>query len=322
MSWGPDVLRGRVLVAVVLGAVVVVSAAAVALALWNRGGDGEAAPAGQSVPPIEARGIFSPSNALFGDTVAATVEVTLDRRRVDPDSVTVRTDFSPWRTVSSAQSERRDAGTTTYLRTTYVLRCLDRSCAPASEEDVVQEFVPARVGYAGREAEGGSGTRSTLEMTWPVLVVGSRYTASAGAAPAGSSRWRMDLLSLPAVSYGVSPNVLMALLLAVAAVLAVVGGRLAFLALPRKPAPVQGPPEPVLTPLERALVLLEDPARLNGAGDQRRALEFVALELVARGDLALAEAARALAWSEPVPAVQTTSGIAARARSAFDEAEA
>jgi hypothetical protein len=316
------VIRGRVLVAVVLGAVVVVSAAAVALTLSARGGDGETAPAGQGVRPIEARGIFSPSNALFGDTVAATIEVTLDRRRVDPDSVSVRTDFSPWRPFTSPRSDRRDAGTTTYLRTTYVLRCLDRSCAPASEEDVVQEFVPARVSYASREAEGGSSARSTLETAWPVLVVGSRYTASAGAAPAGSSRWRMDLLSLPAVSYGVSPSVLIALLLAAAAVLAIVGGRLAYLAFPRKPAPVQEPPEPVLTPLERALLLLEDPARLNGAGDQRRALEFVALELVARGDLALAEAARALAWSEPVPGVQKTSGIAARARSALEEADA
>ena len=310
--------RSRV-IAVALGVAAALVVAVVALVLWGRGGGAEATPASDTSRAIEARGIFSPSNALFGDTVAATVEVTLDRRRVDPGSVRVRTDFSPWIALTAPQSVRRDAGSTTYLRTTYVLRCLDRSCAPTSEEDVVQEFVPARVTYAAREAEGSS---STLEMTWPVLVVDSRYTASAGAAPPGSSRWRMDVLSLPAVSYGIRPTLLIVLLLAAAAVLAVVGGRLVYHALPKKPAPeTLEPSEPVLTPLERALVLLEDPARVNGAGDQRRALEFVALELLARGDLPLAETARALAWSEPVPGVDLTSGLAVEARSAFEEAD-
>ena len=312
--------RPRVLIGVVLGVVLV---GVVAVALVGRGGGEQAAPAGPAERPLDARGTFTPSNALFGDTVLATVEVTLDRERVDPGSVSVRTDFSPWQAVVPPRAERQDAGTTTYLRSTYVLRCLDRSCAPASEEDVVQKFVPARVTYVARAAKGASTGPSTFRMDWPVLVVGSRYTASAGAAPPGSSRWRIDLLSLPAVSYDVRPNVLVALLLAAAVLLAIVGVRLAYLAFPRKPAPVPAEPaEPVLTPLDRALALLEDPARVNGAGDQRRALEFVALELVSRGDLGLAQAARALAWSQPVPEVEKTSGLAARVRSAFGEAEA
>lgn len=307
-------------IAVAAGAAVVVGVLAVVLVLWTRG-DEEPAPAAGKTPAIEARGVFSPSNALFGDTVTATVEVTVDDSRIDPGSVRVRTDFSPWRAVVPPQSMRRDAGGTTYLRTAYVLRCLDRSCAPTSENDVVQEFLPARVIYTTRGTEAASNDSGVLEMQWPVLAVSPRYATSAGQGPASSSRWRMDILSLPAVSYGLRPGLLLVLVLGAAIVFALLGWMLARMAFPRTTPDVedQGPPEPVLTPLERALVLLEDPTRVNGAGDQRRALEFVALELVARGDLGLAEAARALAWSEPVPETELTSGLAARARSAFGE---
>jgi len=45
----------------------------------------------------------------------------------------------------------------------------------------------------------------------------------------------------------------------------------------------------------------------------------VAWELVERGDLQLAQAARALAWSPPVPAIDKTSGLAVRARSVLGE---
>ena len=38
-------------------------------------------------------------------------------------------------------------------------------------------------------------------------------------------------------------------------------------------------PERVLSPLEQALALLEEAVRVNGAADQRRALELVAEEL-------------------------------------------
>jgi hypothetical protein len=65
--------------------------------------------------------------------------------------------------------------------------------------------------------------------------------------------------------------------------------------------------------------LLEDSARVDGAADQRRALELVATVLVERGDMNLAQAARALAWSKPVPRVGETNGLAVRARSALGE---
>jgi hypothetical protein len=73
----------------------------------------------------------------------------------------------------------------------------------------------------------------------------------------------------------------------------------------------------VVTPLEYALALLEDPSRVNGTGDQRRALELVAEGLVVRGDRKLARTARSLAWSRPVPQIDETRTLARRARAAF-----
>ena len=58
------------------------------------------------------------------------------------------------------------------------------------------------------------------------------------------------------------------------------GGALVYLARPRRhrrgTQPKAEPLPRALTPLEQALALLEDPALVNGSGDQRRALELVA----------------------------------------------
>lgn len=311
--------RDRVLVGVALAAVAGLSALVVMLFALDRGGDGES-PRAEDEPAIEARAVLSPPSVLFGDTVTALVEVTLDRNFVDPDSVGVEVDFSPWTPVADPEHLRRDANTTTYIRTTYMLRCLVNSCTSTSDT-TVEDFGQAQVTYTTQEGTGSSG-RSSLQAPWPQLVVNSRYAASAtpgSGAPA--SRWRADLLSLSAATYSVGPGLLVALLLAGGTLLAIGGSAFAYLALPRRAPPrlPKAPPEPVVTPLERALALLEDPARVDGAGDQRRALELVAKVLVEGGDMKLARTARAVAWSAPVPGVEETSGLAARARAALGE---
>lgn len=311
--------RDRVLVGVALAVVAGLSALVVVLFALDRGGAGES-PTAEDEPAIEARAVLSPRSVFFGDTVTALVEVTLDRNFVDPDSVRVQVDFSPWKPVANPERLRRDGKTTTYLRTTFVLRCLASFCTSTSDT-AVEDFAQARVTYTAREGTGSSG-RSSFPVPWPQLVVGSRYAASAAqSSGAPASRWRADLLSLPAVTYSVGPGLLFALLLAGGILLAIAGGAFAYLVMPRRAPPraPKAPPEPVLTPLERALALLEDSARVDGAADQRRALELVAEGLVDRGDMKLAQTARALAWSEPVPGVEETSGLAARARSALGE---
>jgi hypothetical protein len=301
-------------------AVAVGLAAVVALALaWGRGGGGEAVAA--SAPAIDARADLSPRIVLFGDTVTAFVEVTLDRNRVDPDSVRLRVAFAPWKAVASPKRDRRDGDATTYLRTTYVLRCVASSCTSTRETDV-RFFEQAQVAYTAVDAAGNTSQR-LLRVPWPQLVVGSRFSSDAQGST--GSRWRADLVSLPAVGYGIGPGLLFAVLLAGAASFAIAGVAFAYVALPRRGAldsTAVEPAPPVLTPLERALALLEDPVRVDGSADQRRALELVARGLVERGDTTLADTARTLAWSRRVPGVEETQQLAAQTRSSLAEAPA
>ena len=303
--------------------VAVASALAVVLVASERGRDDESRPAIERPETIAAEGVLSPRTVLFGDTVRARVDVLLDRTRVDPDSVRVSAQFSPWEVVGQPEQIRRDAGSTTYVRTTFVLRCLTSPCVPPGQTAPL-EFGPARVTYSG--PAGGEEHRESIRVDWPVLTVYSRYaSANFDGRTGAATPWRADLLTLPGVSYRVAPGVALVALIAGALLLAVAGALLAVLAWPRRaPAPPpepEAPPEPPLSPLEQALALLEETARADGAEDRRRALELVAEELAER-DEDIARSARVLAWSEDVPATDETSGLAARVRSAIEEEEA
>jgi hypothetical protein len=308
-------LSGAGLAAVAaLGALVVV-------VFWNGGGTSGPEPTVSSPEGIDAYADLDPYAVQFGDTVTARVEVTVDRSRVDPDSIRVSTDFAPWSATGAPHVLRRDGNSTTYLEWRYALRCLERFCTTADESDP-QTFKPARVTYTS--LSGGSpppGTR-TLEAVWPELLVTARY------APPSASRstsqlapsWEADLVSLPPATYRLSPWLIVALLLGGAALLAAVG---VVLVVRSRPRAASAAPAPVIragptgTPLEYALALLEDPTRVNGSGDQRRALQLVAEGLVLRGDGELARTARALAWSRPVPQIDETRALARKARATF-----
>ncbi|MGH3134304.1 MAG: hypothetical protein ACRDNY_11290 [Gaiellaceae bacterium] len=345
--------RSRVLTGLVLGTAALVSAVVVVVVAWDRGGEEEAPQAGGlptvpapspqdqpaggqpgspvlqdpglDSPPIDVRGVLTPRIVLFGDTLTARVDVIVDRTRIDPESVRIATTFSPWAVVGPPERVRRDAGSTTYVRTTYVLRCLTSPCVPAGQVAPL-EFSAARVSFAGAGAGEGA-ARDSLPVEWPVLTVFSRF-ASAGfeGAQSTATPWRADLLTTPAVSYRVTPGLALGLLLATGGLLALGGLVLAYVAWPRRePAPPpepEAPPAPQLTPLELALELLEDSARPDGAEDRRRALELVAEALEERGEADdLVRWAKVLAWSEEAPAVDETSGVAARVRSLVEDDE-
>lgn len=275
-------------------------------------------------PAIEARTDVSPRSAFFGDTVAAWVDVTLDRTRVDPDSVRVETDFAPWKPVAKPERVRRDDGTTTSLRFSYVLRCLGMRCVTADEDLVIldkaiQTFGQARVTYA--PADGAvQGVAESIRAPWPRLLVGARFSArDAQAVGSSLTGWRADLDTMPTVTYSMAPGLLSALLLVGGVLLASAGGALAYKIRRRRPPaqPEPVPAGPTLTPLERALALLELSRRVDGAADQRRALELVAAALAQHGNAKLALLSRTLAWSRPTPAVEQTNGMAVQARSAL-----
>jgi hypothetical protein len=309
--------RNRVLAGLGLGAVAACGAILVVL-LWNGGGTPGAEPAVSSPAGIDAYADLDRYKVHFGDTVTARVEITLDRSRVDPDSIRVSTDFAPWRAIAAPKVLRRDGGSTTYLETRYTLRCLESFCL-TPEEAAVQTFRAARVTYT---APKGSGAARTVRATWPGLLVTARYAppSAGGASSQPPTRWQANLVSLPAASYRLAPWLLVALLLGGALLLAAAAVALVLRSRARAPAPAPAPPArrvPTIAPLEYALALLEDPTRVNGNGDQRRALQLVAEGLVLRGDRALARTARTLAWSRPVPKLDETRTLARKARAAF-----
>jgi hypothetical protein len=306
--------------ATVAGVVLAAVLGAAAIVAWNRVGGGESTRAAEG-QPLAARADMAPRRVFFGDTVTAEVEVELDPDRVDPDSVRLRVDFSPWRQVSEPRRVRQDGDTTT-LSTTFVLRCLTLPCISPDEDVIDHNFPPAQVTYTARGGLGAEPPES-VAAPWPRVEGRARYSSRVAQAASGAG-WEADLVSLPELTFSVAPAVLIALLLAAGVLLAVAGALLVRRLLPHRAAQRTSPPpaarpERELTPLERALALLEDPARVNGAGDQRRALELVAAVLTERGERSLGRTARALAWSAPVPGVEETSSVAERTRSALAE---
>jgi hypothetical protein len=307
----------------------------VALLVWGRGGtdDGVQVPIpADPAPAIQARATLSPRPATFGDTITARVDVTLDRRRIDPDSVRIAMDFAPFAPTADPERARREGETTTHIRSTWTLRCLTSACLPPGQPLRIP-FEPATVTYDTLGPQAASGRR--LTAGWPLLVVHTRLEANALTPPAFGSGtspfetpWRAEMVSMPPVSYRVDPETARIPLLGAAGAFALVGLALAYLGRPRrrpKPAVVgEEPPAPVLTPIEQALAMLEDAVAANGAADRRRALELVAVELAGRGSHDLAQLARTLAWSRQLPALERTTPLAEEARPALglDESDA
>ena len=333
--------RSRVATALLLGLAALAGAVLVMLLAWDRGGRDEGAPTipaepapGQPTDPsqeqvgpqvefedIGARAVLSPRTILFGDILDARVDVVVENTVIDPDSVRVAMAFAPWEIVGEPERARTDAGTKTYLRTSWTLRCRLSPCVPPGQVAPL-DFDPARVSYVK------SGRRTSAPVRWPLLTVYSRFaSANFEGARGPAVPWRADLVSMPAVSYRVPPWLVVALALLAGGTFAAGGVILAVLAWPRRqPAPPPEPepePLPVLTPLEQALELLEDASRENGVEDRRRSLELVAEVLEdheGAGDIV--RRAKVLAWSQDTPQVADTSGLAARVRARLlEEAE-
>ncbi len=313
-------MRERVLAAAALGAVALVSAAAVVL-LWDGGGSDRPEPTVTSSSGIDAYADLDTPAVRFGDTVRARVELTVDRARVDPRSIRVRADFSPWQAVGRPVVRRFDGASATYLETRYTLRCLEAFCLTEDETGVF-DFRPARVTYLPA-AGGGAGAAAphTVAAPWPELLVRARYVPPKARRGTGQlpPRWQAELVSLPPASYRLDPWLLLALLVAGALLCAGAAVAIVRVASARPHARVATAPtargdESLPTPLEQALALLESPARANGPGERRRALELVADGLVRCGSRALALSTRALAWSRAQPRSDETQTVAKNAR--------
>ena len=233
--------------------------------------------------------------------------------------------FAPFAIVGPPRRLRRDAGDTVYLRRTFALRCLSATCVP-SGESARYEFPPARIRFTEAGVEAAETSADVVTTPMPFVRVYSRFTAigrrnrpricalgGRPPLPAGSV-----VPDRPGAPRRLAPRRRSAR--RAGRCLPRISGLASARAAgrSRSPSPSSRPPPP-LSPLEQALILLEQSIRVDGAADQRRALELVAeeLELADWGDRDLARTARALAWSEGVPPANETTRLAARVRTAL-----
>ena len=180
--------------------------------------------------------MLEPRLILFGDTIEASVDVLLDRAKVDPASVRVSTEFLPWEIVGPQVRVRSDAGSNTYLQTTFTLRCTGSPCLPVNDVQRARVRRSARlvraaaVGAApgARAVDSRSTARSSSSTRGSRRRISTdrrRRAPSRGAPISSRSRPRRT---------GSRPRVLLVVLLVLAAVLVAAGAALAFVAIPRR----------------------------------------------------------------------------------------
>ena len=251
---------------------------------------------------VAATATISPRSHYFADIVTARLELLFRRDRVPPSSVRVTAPFTPY-TVVSRSATRTDAGNTTHLLYRFRLWCVTFACLPRGE----RKLAPPRAVVTYTPA---GGAPRTLYVVWPRTMVSSRRVLQLQGRPLLAAHVR----PLPAVTYTVRPWVLAAVSLAGALLLLLLAVALLVPAIPRSlgirlPAWLRRRP-PRLTPLEQALARLRTTSA-NGNGDERRALEQLAVELAGSGESGLARDARRLAWSPGRPDGDGVAGLSA-----------
>ena len=282
-------------------------------AILGTGGGGSALPNGA---PLAVTAAVNPTVVQFGDPLTARIDIAVDTHKVDPDRVRIATDFRPFDRLGYHMT-RRDAGRITFIRETYRLRCLSRDCVqilPAVAAAAggakpsgrrATQFRPALIYVKGRPT-----VQPTL-LQWQTVESVTRVNQTESQLQ--TFFYHADLTP-PARSYALSPGGLLWLLLLVLIALLVVPITLVVRRV-REYRRARGPaPKEELSPLERALRLLEWANRQPDGEDRRRALELVALELLRGGRDELGGEARELAWSPPTPPAERAGELGTRAR--------
>jgi hypothetical protein len=315
-----------------LGLVGVLLLALVAVA--GCGGDDEARPLIAAGKTAVVRGALVPDVHTFGERVVAQVEVILDRAEVDPDDVRLSTNFDPYEKVGATRIEREDVGDFTALRYTTTLSCLSQLCIPHTfsgettvnqipgtppflpgqqrDEKVKYEFPPAIV-----VAEAGAKDRTLGRVVWPPLRSLSRINWYDSNVVGQGFPFVADVTPVSEPDYRISPTVLGFVLLALALALLAVPG---FLVWDRRRRNAVRTVEagPALSPLERALRLVEWASRRPSVDERREALEALAFELDEEQGGATATRAREQGWSPPTPQPEEMTELVASIREDSD----
>jgi hypothetical protein len=264
------------------------------------------------------RGALVPDVHLFGEPVVAQIDVIVNREQVDPADVRLKTDFKPYEVVGRTQETREHIGRFTRIRYRTTLRCLNEDCIPRTVGNVTisqtpglplfpeaqqrdekrkYEFPPAVV-----TAEAQPKDKTLGRVVWSPLRSVSRINWYDSSVVGQGFPFVATVTPLAEPSYRISPMVLGLGLLALA---------LALLTLPawllwerrRRHATAKTSAAPSLSPLERALRLVEWASRRPSVDERREALEVLAHELEGQEhDDEQVKHAREQGWSPPPPA--------------------
>ena len=252
----------------------------------------------QAVPEhaLTAEASLSRSGALFADPLRATIEVLVDRKRVDPARVGFSVAFEPYSRIGIPRLSRHDTDRLTQLVFSTDLVCSTDVCLPKGRSSSMRiRFARAQVFYFPRDGSG----RKTLKLNWQPLTLGTRTTPAdlAGDDPFSQPIWHASTDPL-AVSYRFSPSVLKTVLVVLSALFFVGAAFALWRVLRALQARLR---LPLPSALERAVRLVERTEDREDAAAKRKALELLSRELTRSGESQLALAARELAWAEPTP---------------------
>jgi hypothetical protein len=252
----------------------------------------------QAVPEhaLTAEASLSRSGALFADPLRATIEVLVDRKRVDPARVGFSVAFEPYSRIGIPRLSRHDTDRLTQLVFSTDLVCSTDVCLPKGRSSSMRiRFARAQVFYFPRDGSG----RKTLKLNWQPLTLGTRTTPAdlAGDDPFSQPIWHASTDPL-AVSYRFSPSVLKTVLVVLSALFFVGAAFALWRVLRALQARLR---LPLPSALERAVRLVERTEAREDAPAKRKALELLSRELTRSGESQLALAARELAWAEPTP---------------------
>ena len=274
-----------------LVAIGVLILALVGLVAWKAWSGGES---GSLSEPIAVNATIGPQQHMFGDPIRARVELILDSKRIDPNTVKVHANFAPYRPLRRPTRTESTAGAITRLRFDYPLGCMTYRCLPIGVRRF--DLHNASVEYRTRAGQTGR----TEEIDWPTLEVTGRIAASRmWAARLQGAEYR----DLGAPTYRISPTLvqLVALVLAVLFAAGALVLILRLLPLARIAERLGLKTVDSRTPLERALDQVHETAEAE-PDEGRRALERLAHELRRARNPELAGAASRLAWSREYPA--------------------
>jgi hypothetical protein len=269
--------------------VAVVAGVAVGL-LWLASGDDGGGDGGPPAEAVTATGRFDRGTHAFGEMVTAHVDVVVDNRSVQPESIRVDTKFAPYEVVGLETVERVDAGATSVIRFSYPLRCLGEGCDPGQSAGMI-DLETGRVLYRFQGQPGDA----VEVLDWPSVQVTGRVDESA----VTDIRWRANEAALAAPTYRTDPVTTAAVLFAFAIGLALLA---AWLAWRLWHTPTEAPSSDDVnvvarTALERALDSALAASRADDKAIRRRSLERVSRELMTVGLSQLAADASVLAWS-------------------------